>query len=360
MQRVPSIPETADSIDAAWLEETLAERHPGVRVAAVELVESHEATNAHARLHVGYGESAGAPARMFCKLLPRDPARRAAIAATGMGPREVLFYARLAPSVAMRMPTLHVARHDERDGAFVLLIEDLLASGCTVSDGTVGVAVDSAAVALEDLARLHLRFADPARRRAEADWVPPPLHHPEHAIAPLRHGLAHHRERLGAAYARVAELYVAQPDALHALWQDGPTTVIHGDPHLGNLFDDRGRTGFLDWGIVSTGPPLRDASYFLCMALGIEDRRAHERALLRHYLEVCAAGGGPAPSFDDAWRIHRRLASYTVIASSPIVTFPKKSPARQKFSDAFLARAQAAVEDLESVAALREVGIAGA
>lgn len=349
------LPETTDRIDADWLGAALAERYPGVRVAGVEVVERHEATNAHARLRVRYDEAAGAPERIFCKLLPSDPARRPAVARTGMGPREAKFYARLAPGLGLRVPAVHFARCDERDGSFLLLLEDLVASGCSVSDGTLGVAPDSAAGALEDLAALHLRFEDAARRRAEAGWIPPPLHDRGYASALLRQGLERHRERLGDAFAEIARLYVAGAPALHALWQQGPTTLIHGDTHIGNLFDDRGRTGFLDWGIVGLGTPLRDVSYFLALALGIEDRRRCERDLLRHYLAVRAARGGEPIGFDAAWLAHRVHAAYTVVASCQIVTFPERATAaRRVFAAAFLARAEAAIEDLESRAALRE------
>jgi hypothetical protein len=325
-----------------------------VRVARVEVVERHEATNAHARLRVAYDEPAGAPAALFCKLLPSDPTRRPAIARTGMGRREALFYARLAPKLAMRVPAAYVARHDDRDGSFLLLLEDLLASGCTVPDGTIGVAPTAAARALEDLAELHVRFEDPARRQAEASWVPAPLRDPSYGATLLRHGLDRHRERLSSAFAEISELYIAEADALHALWEEGPASVIHGDAHIGNLFDDRGRIGFLDWGILSVGTPLRDISYFLCMALSIEDRRRHERDLLRHYLAARAAAGGAKIGFDEAWRAHRIHAAYTVVACCQIAAFPEAAnEARRIFAGAFLARAEAAISDLEARAALR-------
>jgi hypothetical protein len=349
------LPETADEIDAEWLGRALAERHPGVRVARVEVVERHEATNGHARLRVDYDAAAGAPSAMFCKLLPSDPKRRPAIARTGMGRREALFYERLAASLAMRTPTVYAALHDDRDGSFLILLEDLVATGCGVSDGTIGVSPSAAAGALEDLAKLHLRFEDPARRRAQADWVPAPLHDTRYGATLLRHGLEHHRERLSRGFAEISELYIEKADALHALWQEGPATVIHGDAHIGNLFDDRGRTGFLDWGIVSLGAPLRDVSYFLAMALSIDDRRRHERQLLRHYLDVRSAGAGAPIGFDEAWRSHRIHAAYTVVACCQIATFPDDvSEGRRIFSEAFLARAEAAIEDLEARTALRE------
>jgi hypothetical protein len=352
------LPRTAGEIDAAWLGRALSGRHPGVRVARVEIVARHEATNGHARLRVGYDEAAGAPEAVFCKLLPSDPARRPAIAKTGMGRREALFYQRLAPTLAMRVPEVYFARCDERDGSFLLLLEDLVATGCRVPDGRTGVAPDAAARALEDLAGLHRRFEDPARRRAEAEWVPAPLHDPSYGATFLRHGLDRHRERLSHAYAEIAALYVARADALHALWQEGPTSVIHGDTHIGNLFDDGGRIGFLDWGIVSVDAVLRDASYFLCMALSVEDRRRCERDLLRHYLGALRAGGGTAIGFDAAWRAHRVHAAYTVVASCQVAADPDAgNEARRAFAAAFLARAEAAVADLESGAALREAGI---
>jgi len=351
------IPKDAGQIDAGWLTQALEVRHPGVCVASVELLDRHEVTNSHARFRARYEESAGAPEALFCKLLPGEPGRREAIAATGMGLREALFYQQLAPSLEMRVPSVHAALCDPTDGAFVLLMEDLTTTGCTVSDGTQGVPVDSAARALEDIAELHVRFEDPARRRQLASWVSEPGPSSDYGADRLRYGLDHHRDRLSDAFADLAELYIEQRDALHALWHPGPRTVIHGDLHIGNLFQDGPRTGFLDWGIITVSTPLRDLSYFLTMAMSIDDRRANERALIEHYLDVRRALGGAPFTFDEAWRNHRIQAAYNVPASCQVVTFPADaSDRRKRFADAFLARAQASLEDLEVRAAIRDVG----
>ena len=352
------IPDSPEAIHPAWLTRALSERHPGVRVVNVEVVERDEVTNAHARLRVAYDPAAGAPEWLFCKMLPTVESRRRAIAQTGMGVREAQFYQRLAPKLALRVPKAHVALHDERDDSYVLLLEELLHSGCHIPDGTVGIGVGAAAGALEDLAELHLRYADPERRSAEAGWVPPPIFDPSYGAALLDHALRNHRHQLSDPFARIAELYVTRAEALHALWEQGPITVIHGDPHLGNLFYDGARVGFLDWGIISTGNPLRDVSYFLVLALSVEDRRAHERDLLRHYLEFCSAHGRSWAGFDEAWRTHRLLGSYCVVASCQAAAFRESiSEHRSAYSEAFLARVEAAVEDLDSVGALRECGI---
>src|SRR5581483_5009827 len=269
------LPATPDEIDAAWLTRAMAPRHPGIRVATVEVTEVHEVTNTHVRLRAGYDEPAGAPERLFCKMPPLDPARRELIGRTGMGPREARFYAELAPALAFRVPHVSVALHDARDNSFVLVMEDLEARGCTVSDGTVGVAPDSAARALEELADLHRRFEDASARDA-VPWIPATRPDSSYGAALLQQALDHHRERMSDDFAALAELYVTSSDALQDLWRRGPVTIVHGDPHIGNLFDDHGRTGFLDWGIVRVGAAMRDVGYFLTMAMSIEDRRAHE------------------------------------------------------------------------------------
>jgi hypothetical protein len=349
------VPAGPHDITPAWLAQALSPRYPGVRVGAVDVIEVRQVTNTHAFLHVAYEDAHGAPDRMFCKMLPLDPDRRTVLAGSQMGPKEVLFYKRLAPHLALRVPDVYVARHDPRDESFVLLMEDLGVSGCRVSDGTWGISPDSAATALEDLAALHVRFEDPRRRQAEVPWAPLAEDVPPYGMAPLRYGLDHHRDRLSDNFARAAEIYIAHPAELVHLWASGPgpATVVHGDTHIGNLFDDGGRTGFLDWGVINVTTPLRDASYFITMAMQIEDRRAHERDLLGHYLEARTALGGQPIGWDDAWQAHRLHALYCVVAACSIVKFPADAPPQRRvFADAFLARVEAAISDLDALAAL--------
>ena len=327
-----------------------------MRVAGVEVIERHELTNAHARIRLEYAGASSAPPTMFCKLPPTAPARRETIIATGMGHREVLFYANLAPKLSLRVPETYAAITDD-DGDFALLLEDLTATDCEVSDGTWAIAPDAAAGALEDLAEMHVRFEAPARCAAEAPWVAVSSPSNTYGSPMLQYGIDNHRDRLSDAFVAIAELYMTKHEQLQALWHAGPPTVIHGDPHIGNLFVDGGRVGFLDWGIINLNTPMRDVSYFLTMGLQPADRRAHERDLLRHYLDVRRALGGADIGWDDAWLAHRVHAAYTVPASCQVVTFPADaSPQRRVFADAFLARSLAALDDLEARAALREAG----
>ena len=360
------IPNDATEIDAAWLEAAFAPRFPGIAVSSVEILHRSEVTNAHARLRIGYsnlGDSTVSgkrpPELLFAKMLPSEPNHRRAILQTHMGLREARFYADLAPRLALRVPDVFAARYEEASGEFLLLMEDLDDSGCSISDGTQTVSPDAAAGALADLAALHVRFEDPVRRRAEASWVPRPDPPSDYGVVRLKQGLTHHRDKLSEAFCEMSELYIERQQALHAIWHSdsgsAPPSVIHGDTHIGNLFFEAdGRVGFLDWGLVVVSTPLRDLSYFLCMALSVEDRRAHERTLIRHYLEARRAIGGVPIDFDEAWKTHRLQAAYLAPACCQIVTFPDDAtPRRRRFAAAFLARAEAAIEDLESRAAVR-------
>ncbi len=351
---VELIPRLAGDIDPAWLNEALRERYPDAVVTGVEVIERHELTNAHARIRLEYAGSSSAPPTMFAKLPPTDPARRDTIIATGMGQREVLFYANLAPKLALRVPATYAAVTAD-DGDFALLLEDLSASPCEVSDGTWGIAPDAAAGALEDLADMHVRFEDPERRAAEAPWVAVSTPSNAYGAPMLRYGIENHRDRLSDAFVDIAEIYIAEHEQLQALWHAGRPTVIHGDTHIGNVFMDGPRVGFLDWGIINLNTPMREISYFLTMAMNPDERRASERDLLRHYLDVRRALGGSEIGWDAAWLAHRVHAAYTVPASCQVVTFPEDaSPARRVFADAFLARSLAALDDLEARSALRE------
>lgn len=347
------LPVDVDGLTPEWLSGALSARHPGVRVGRVELLERTERTNLHARLRLHYDAANGAPETVFCKLPPTNPEHRAMIGATGMGTREAWFYRDLAPRIAMRMPTVYFSEADSQ-GDFVMVMEDLTARGCRVSDGTWAIPGELAAKAIEDLAELHVRFQDAGRLAAIAPWASAKrARSTDFTVRTLRFVIENHADLLSESYREVARLFADRPDAIDALWDRGPQTLIHADPHIGNLFIDDGRVGFLDWGMLCVYTAMRDVSFFLTMGMDSGDRGRQERALIRHYVDVRRALGGVELSFDDAWMAHRLHAAYTVIASFLTLVPPYNSESRRVFTDAFRARATAALDDLDSVEAVR-------
>lgn len=350
-----SLPEDFPDFTPAWLSDALGGRHPGVEVATVDELGRSSATNLHLRLGLTFVEQAGAPESVFVKLPPLDPGHRESIGASGMGARESRFYVDVAPSLKLRVPTAHFADVAD-DGGFVLLLEDLAARGCSISDGSWGVPGALAATALEELAELHVRFEDDAHREAVAPWAAENEQGgTDFTTRTLRHVIDENRDILSPDYIAVGELYIERSAELERLWRDGPQTLVHGDAHIGNLFIDDGRVGFLDWGLTTVGTPMRDVSYFLTMGVDTDDRRRMQADLLRHYLDARRALGGSEIDFDEAWMAHRVHAAYTVIASFLGLMPPYNSEEGRPFATAFRERSMAALDDLETVAALGEV-----
>jgi aminoglycoside phosphotransferase (APT) family kinase protein len=345
-----ALPVDASDLSPAWLSEVL-----GADVVDVEILDHAVATNQRVRIGLTYAVADAGPASLFVKLAPLDPAHREMIGASGMGEREAQFYADVAASVDLRVPAAHWAATSD-DGGFALVLEDLAAAGCAFSDGSSGdsVTADAAAGALEDLARFHGRFADPAVRSALAPWLAVPRARRTDLTAQrLRSVLDEHGDALTPAYLAAGELYVEHHAGLDALWNAGPQTYIHGDAHIGNVFLDGPRVGFLDWGLSRLSTPLRDVSYFLTMSVDPEERRRSERDLLRLYVDALRSAGGADISSDEAWSVHRVQAGYTVVATFLAFMPSYAAGDGQGLGRALRRRAELALEDLDAVSAIR-------
>lgn len=344
MQELPADPA---ALTPEWLSEAL-----GTQVTQVELLEHAFATNQRARIGLQYAEAGAWPASLFVKLAPLDPLHRQMIDATGMGEREAQFYADAAGAIELLVPRCAYAA--SRGDRFVLLLEDLSLRGCRFSGGEWGIPADVAARALDELARFHARFESQAERDRIAPWLRVPSPKMSEATAGLmRMVLDANAGRLSPGYTAIGELYAKHHAGFDAMWHSGPQTWTHGDPHIGNVFLDGDRVGFLDWGLSRVSTHLRDVSYFLTMSVDVEARRAHERELLQGYLDALRAAGGTRIAFDDAWAAHRLHASYTVVATFLAYMPSYRAGDGVGLGSALLARADAAVEDLEVVAAVR-------
>jgi len=169
----------------------------------------------------------------------------------------------------------------------------------------------------------------------------------------VEEGLRQFGDRMPEAFHALARLYLDHTEAVCNLLDSGPETLLHGDSHAGNTFLDGDRVGLLDWACVCRGPGLRDVSYYLCNSIPKEMRRAKESTLLTRYLERLDAMGGIAPSFEDAWRLHRRLAICSWIAA----TVTAAAGSRMQSIEAGLRamdRATTAIIELDTPGLLRE------
>ena len=257
--------------------------------------------------------SEDAPARVVAKLPSDDGVSRATGMAMRNYEREVRFYTEIAPTVGIRTPRCYHADWDADSGLFVLVLEDL--APAQQGDQIEGCTVDEAALALDELAKLHApRWADPTL--ADVAWLshrdaqgvgmiqalyqsvwPGYLEIYAPAMTPSQIALG---EQLGASLGR------------WAAGDDAPRTVTHGDYRLDNMLFGTAEGGYplavVDWQTPGRGAALSDASYFLGAGLLPDERRAHEVDLLRRYHEQLQAGGVRDFSWDACWDGYRRFA----------------------------------------------------
>jgi hypothetical protein len=82
------------------------------------------------------------------------------------------------------------------------------------------------------------------------------------------------------------------------------------------------------------------------------DRRAAERDLLDVYRKALVSAGGPEFDRDDLWTRYRQAVTYAFV--SPLTTAGLGGMQTEAISLEGLQRAVAAIEDLETVAALKQ------
>ena len=225
---------------------------------------------------------------------------------------EVRFYQEVAATVGIRTPRCHYAAVEPDTGWFTLVLEDL--APAQQGDQMTGCSVDQAALALEELVKLHApRWGDDTLLKLE--W----LHRADNGegtaalIQMLLDGFVdRYTERLDPAHLELSKRVVASLPHLLGQRTGAPLTVTHGDYRLDNMLfgtEDGGPPlAVVDWQTCTTGPAMTDASYFIGAGLQIEDRRAHEEDLVREYHRGLLASGVEGYDWDACWDDYRRFS----------------------------------------------------
>lgn len=334
-------PHRAADVDAGTMGALL-----GVPVGSVRALDGTSGTTDRSRLAL---VGAGAPHSVFVKTSATETGTRVFGGLARLGEVEVGFYRDLRPALDIEAPEVLAARCDRRTGRFLIVLEDLVARGASFVDTRTPLAVDQVAAALTTLARLHAASDLPT---GQLRWL---TTNSRDALLPL---VAAALPWLGR---RVRDcdgtLAAAEGDRMlgsYRRWAPlldlGPQSVLHGDPHPGNLYLLGDRVGLLDWQAVRRGSGLRDASYLIVLGLATDDRRRSEGDLIEHYRSELGRAGGPQLSAGAAWLMHRRMAAYAYVAAS--FTVGLGGLQGEAIADTGLRRAVAAVDELESAAVL--------
>jgi Phosphotransferase enzyme family len=352
MRGEPEPPLEIDEITPAWLSAAL-----GAPVGNLEVLDRHSGTTGRLRLAVSYdddgGDDGGRPSSVFVKLAPFDERQRRFVDLTGLGVAEARFYRELAGSVPVRVPRPFYAAAPD-SGRYVMVLEDLVASGCRFPSPRDDDIADLADAIVAELAALHASlWAHPALA-GDLAWVSWGARLAFEGGGPfIARALDRFGDEMPPVFRRLAQLYIAQTPRIAELFAVGPHTLAHGDPHLGNLFVDRRRPGFYDWGMLTCRAGMWDVAYVLCGSIPAEARRARERDWIHCYLDRLAVGGVRLHP-DVAWEQYRLFAVYAWASATSTAAMGDRWQT-EEVGRGGMARATTAVEDLDSLGLLEEL-----
>ncbi|MFD1815524.1 phosphotransferase family protein [Rhodococcus gannanensis] len=279
-----AIPRRAEDVTPRWLADAV-----GVdprSITSVRVIEHDSGTAARARL--GVTSDGELPATLFCKLPPRNYLQHVLMNVFRLGSKEVAAYRALGEEPPVRVPRCHAAQEDPLRRRAVLILEDL-APTATFRTCVDTVTVTEARAVVDALADLHAAYWNTHRFTGD---LAPLARRP---AAEVRLGDLIRRRFLGGITGHTADLVPAEvkrqcrifyerSSAIDAFWAGEPQTLIHGDPHPGNLFFEADSPGFLDWQIACAGPGVRDVAYFLTASVDPAMLRVVERDLVDGYV----------------------------------------------------------------------------
>lgn len=357
-------PSDVEELTPAILCAALAERQPGVVVHAVDVVAAKRCGDGVAStadrlvldLSYGPGTAAGLPHRLILKTMLASPHAPAA-----MYENEVRFYRDLRDDVDIETPAVYASSFDPASGRFGLLLEDLTQRGARFPSALDPISVDEVRSILGHLATLHARFWDSPRFEDELAWLGTPLTDGMSDVFQVigRELIEDQVERHPFKGDLIAPLGRSVAEMWELLWRvqrrhcAAPTTLLHGDPHLGNTYVlPDGRGGLLDWQLMMRGSWAHDVVYLLVTALDPELRRAHQHDLLAEYLDRLASGGvrdapTPAAAFDQC-----RAAALWGLVIGWLICPPENYG--QPITEANISRTVTAVQDFETFDAIED------
>lgn len=307
MSKALPLPLAIEEISAEWLSEAT-----GHAVISARVVEIIEGTSTKVRVAV---EAEDLPETLIVKggFEAHSPSM------AEMYANEARYYGRIAPVLPLPGPRCWFAGSDPNSFQSLVVIEDMDRANVTWLHGQRPQAPAAVARRLEVLAEFHAsswtdagalpspefdwlggRFSDWSMTYVERYLVAEVWDHycrsPRGAAVSVR---LHDREWMAQAFTDFRRIE-----------ETGPRCIIHGDTHLGNLFEwPDGSPGFLDAQPARSNPIL-EVAYHITAALDLADRRDAEQVLLAGYLAGLGLRGVVPPSFDQAWLWYRQFTAY--------------------------------------------------
>lgn len=327
----------------------------GSPISAVTVLDDAAGTSTRARLAL---RGRGVPESVFVKMSATTVGIRILGELAGLGQTEANFYRHLAPELDGEVPLCHGVTFDATTGRYVVVLEDMTTSPCRFPDTLHPLDLDQMAQLMECFAGLHATFWGRLPEKTDNSprfgWLMPGSADPANPLVPAVIKLASRRLATRTPIPAAGRFVAGHFQAITDLIDTGEHTVLHGDAHPGNTFFRDGRAGLLDWQVVRRGHPARDLAYTMVLGMPTTVRRAAERELLQTYRRALAAAG-PELDGDDLFTRYRQAAVQPYIAA--LTTAGLGGMQDDDIALEGLRRAVAALDDLDTVAALRRGGV---
>lgn len=268
---------------------------------------------------------------------------------------EVSFYHDIRPAIDLEAPRGYAGMFDRNSGQFGVIMEDLSLRNAHFPNATENTPVATIKNLLSELAKLHAAFWDSPRFEKDLAWVP----------MTNRGGMFPVFDTIGLDIIRdqveknpfkknliaplgksVEELWAANWK-VQAHFNSQTTTLLHGDTHIGNTYQlADNETGLLDFQLMVRGHWAHDITYAIITGLDVEERRTHEKEIIRHYLSELATHGITPPPFDEAWLCYRQGAIWGLVIGW-LITPPVNYG--EKITSSNIYRMVTAMQDLETL-----------
>jgi hypothetical protein len=318
------LPLDVDEITPAWLTAALSGVASGVQVNGCEVVRRRHGFTSVIHMKLDLNE-AGLKAGISPSIVVKGGFTQYSRTYATSYAREAVGYRDVWPFLNLNMPRVYFADADVEGHQSVIVMEDLNARGVTFGHGLKPLGFDAIRLRLAALAELHAKTWDSPEFKPGGR-----LHHiRQNAPRMLRMHMEQHGfiELGGQEKSRNRSQFQQRapflsPEGWATLWEERmsqnaaashhfrdlewtkrawrhiedlcerlPASMLHGDTHLGNQYEEPdGTPGFFD------GMPRRDPAYFelayvITCGLDPVDRRNWERALIGYYLAEMARHG---------------------------------------------------------------------
>ena len=328
----------------------------GGGVCAITPLDATAGTSSRARLALA-GD--GVPESVFVKMSAGTAGIRMLGELAGLGETEARFYRELAPQLRRGLPRCHGSAFDPLTGRYLVVLQDMAVSDCQFPDTLHPLSTDQMAQVVGVLAHLHGTFWGrlPVKPggTGQFGWLQSPSSDPANLLTPSVMKMSAKRLAASTAIPVHTGRYIWENFArATAIVDSGPHTVLHGDSHPGNTYFCDGHAGLLDWQVVRRGHPARDLAYAIVLGTPEHVRHAVERELLDTYRQALAAEGGPSLDADDLWTRYRQAVVHPYL--SALTTTGLGGLQDDTIALEGLRRAVTALDELETVAALRNSG----